>query len=62
MMLWLTITDDWLGCEGVVFCCFSVIRLFSSYEICVVSGELLLERSFVKGGVCWGRLGNMRAS
>ena len=42
----------WVCCT----CCCSVIRLLSSYEICVVSGELLLERSFVKEeyvGVTW---------
>ena len=35
--------------RGCCICCWSVIRLSSSCEICVVSGDLLLERSLVKG-------------
>ena len=41
--------------RGCCTCCFSVIRLFSSYDICVSSGEVF-ERSFVKGeyvGITW---------
>ena len=56
MILWLTIFDEWLGCEGNVLVVGVFIRLFSLYENCVVSGELLLKRSFVKGeyvGVTW---------
>ena len=34
---------------GWCICCWNVNTLFSSDEICVVSGDLLLDRSLVKG-------------
>ena len=54
------IIDDWemLGFEGVVIVV-AVLLDCLVHMIFVSSGELLFERSLVKGGVCWCHLGNM---
>ena len=56
MTLWLMIIDEWLVYEGVVLVVVVLFRLFSSYDISVLSRELLLELYFVRGeyiGVAW---------
>ena len=49
MMLCLTIIDDCLGCEGVVFVVVVLLCYLSHCEVCVVSGELLLDCLLIKG-------------
>ena len=48
-MLWLTIIDEWLGCDGLVFVIVVLLGYLIHMRFVWFLGELLLERSFVKG-------------